>query len=207
MKLPKHFFDNLSAERYRAYLKLLPDMHNERVQQYMMLSFTLAALSFFGIFAINPTLTTVVDLKKQIEDDKYIVLQLNTKLANISTLINKYDLLAADLPYVYAAFPQSPQVSPFLGKVYALTQRDNLSVRLLHAYQVELSPPAKAPLGSSSFVFSLEAVGTYDNMIQFALDLVHLDRVVTVELFSVSKDAKQEELTLNLRGREYFMKE
>ena len=82
MKLPKNYFENLTAAKYREYLKLLPNLQQEHAQSLLTLILTFAALCFFGIFAINPTLTTIADLEKQVADDRQVNQELTTKIAD-----------------------------------------------------------------------------------------------------------------------------
>ena len=82
MKLPRHYFTDLSAAKYREYLKLLPNIQNEKTKAITMLIFTFVAMSFLGIFAINPTLSTIVELNKQLEESKFVHEQLQTKINN-----------------------------------------------------------------------------------------------------------------------------
>src|SRR4051794_1976618 len=98
MKLPKNYFENLTAAKYREYLKLLPSIHDERTQLITMLIFTFVALSFFGLFAINPTLSTIVELKKELSDSQFVDQQLTNKINNLESLQQRYNLLGPDLP-------------------------------------------------------------------------------------------------------------
>jgi Tfp pilus assembly protein PilO len=208
IRIPKNYFANLNAQRYREYLKLLPDMKNEHTQAYTMLAFTLAALSFFGIFAINPTLSTIVNLKKQLSDSLFVHQQLTTKINNLSILQQKYTVMSGDLPYLYAAIPKEPSSPTLLAQVQALAQQDEMKLTTLHTFEVSLSPSdQRVPPGGFSYVFSLEAEGSYNNMLRFATDLSQLNRIITIELFSIAKDDKTDSLTLTLRGRQYFLPE
>ena len=114
MKLPKSYFENLSATKYREYLKLLPNMQQETARSFVTLILTFAALTFFGIFAINPTLTTIADLKKQLADDTDVDLQLKTKINNLSSLQQQYNQLGSNLTNILSAVPQNAD-APFLS--------------------------------------------------------------------------------------------
>jgi|SRR5579885_295497 len=204
MKLPKNYFEHLSAEKYREYMKLLPDMKKENNRLITSLIFTFAAFSFFGIFAIKPTLTTIVSLKKQLADNEQLEKQLSTKIKNLSTLQNEYSLLTPQLSYVFAAIPQNPSVPILLGKVQALATENNLTVLSLQTPQVQLTPGTKTNANGNSFVFLLQASGSYDQIAQFLTSLPQFDRVISIEEVSLSKDPAQNALVLNLRARAYF---
>jgi len=65
MKLPKSYFENLTASKYREYMKYLPNLKEESTRTFVTLALTFASLSFFGLFAINPTLATIINLKNR----------------------------------------------------------------------------------------------------------------------------------------------
>ena len=59
----KKNFKNLNL----AYIENVIDLKNKRAVQFTYLVLTIIALTFFGLFAINPTLSTIAKLQKEIE--------------------------------------------------------------------------------------------------------------------------------------------
>jgi Tfp pilus assembly protein PilO len=205
IKLPKNFLSNLTPSQYREQLKLLPKMTDEKTQLYTMLGFTLAAMSFFGIFAINPTLSTIAELERQFDDLKFVQQQLITKTQNLSILTEKYQSLENDVPVVLDAMPQKAEAAKFLGQVNALLARSQLQVRSLRTFGVELTPDKKPGDGKAfSFLFSLEAEGSYEDMLSFIQSITRINRLVVVSSVDIDKDEKDGGLILNLQGRQYF---
>lgn len=206
MKLPKTYFENLSASRYREYLKLLPALKSDHAKAITMLIFTLAALSFLGVFAINPTLVTIIDLQKQLEESQDIHQKLTTKMNNLSNLQQQYNLLAGDLPVVYDAIPQQAAVPLLVGQVEGLAKKHSLTVNSLQVSSVPLTAGNVSDQSALSFVFSLEAEGTYENMESFLTSLTTFSRIITLETVSITKDPKRDALVLEIKGRQYFKK-
>jgi hypothetical protein len=61
--------NNIFANLYTSkYFEKLPDFKEKKIQAFITIALTLIALSFFAIFAINPTLSTIANLQKQSED-------------------------------------------------------------------------------------------------------------------------------------------
>jgi Tfp pilus assembly protein PilO len=206
MKLPKNYFDNLSAGKYRQYLKLLPKIESENAELFVTLSLTFASLIFFGIFAINPTLTTIVDLKKKVSDAEFVQLQLHNKINSISQLEQQYNILAPDLPVIFDAIPIEPAAPILVGQIQALAKKSNLSLSNIHVYEVQLTSIASNSAAPSSFVFSLDAKGNYENMLLFVSDITNINRIITIESIAIARDTRTSTLVLSLRGREYFKK-
>lgn len=203
MKLPKSYFESLSAAKYREYLKLLPNMHEETMRSFMTLALTFGALSFFGVFAINPTLSTIVDLKKQVADNKAVDQQLTTKINNLSSLQQQYNQLGPALTNVYTAVPKSAEVPLLSAQIAALAKKNTLAITTYRVAQVQLA--TKQPnTKTQSFIFTLQATGNYNNMLTFSSELANLDRIITVESMEIGRDSKTNDLVVTIRGRQYF---
>jgi Tfp pilus assembly protein PilO len=204
MKLPKNYFENLSAAKYREYLKLLPHAQQEGIKNFITLLLTFAALTFFGIFAINPTLSTIIDLKRQLKDNKFVAEQLQKKYTALSTLQQEYGTLTSQLPIVFDAIPQEPSVFLLSGQIQALAKQSGVTIKELRVFEVEIAGKGKTVIKNPSFSFALQANGSYEKLIGFAHSLSRLNRIVTIESISLNKEVRTAELVLNIRGRAYF---
>jgi Tfp pilus assembly protein PilO len=208
MKLPKNYFENLSIAKYRAYLKLLPPTKRENTKAVTMLIFTFLALSFLAIFAINPTLSTIIELQKQYEDSQFVHEQLTTKMNNLSSLQQQYNTLSDDLVFVYDALPQNASVPTLVGQLSALAEESSIEIKGIRISPVILSDvKAKQSIKThSSFSFTLEAEGEYESMMNFAASLTNFNRLVTIETISMTKNQVNNNMLLTVEGREYFKK-
>lgn len=204
MKLPKNYFENLSAAKYREYLKLLPHAQQEGIKNFITLLLTFAALTFFGIFAINPTLSTIIDLKRQLKDNKFVADQLQKKYTALSTLQQEYGTLTSQLPVVFDAIPQDPAVFLLTGQIQALAKQSGVTITELRVFEVEIAGKGKTVIKNPSFSFALQANGSYEKLLSFANSLSRLNRIVTIESISLSKELRTNDLMLNIRGRAYF---
>jgi Tfp pilus assembly protein PilO len=203
MKLPKNYFENLSSAKYRDYLKLLPNMQPETSNLFVLLALTFGALSFFGIFAINPTLTTIASLKKQLADDKATYEQLKTKVSALSSLENQYSQLGSNLTNIYNAIPQQANAPLSSGQIAALAQKNHLNLTIYRVGEVQLQSNKKNAK-TQSFIFTLQAQGGYNDMINFTSDLANLNRIITIESMEIGRDNQTNSLELTLRCRQYF---
>lgn len=204
MKLPQTYFQNLSAAKYREYLKLLPGIEHENTRLFITLALTFGALIFFGIFAINPTISTIAELRKELDDNLQVESQLQTKIENLSALHQQYVQLESDLHYVTAAIPQSAEAPLLSAQIAALIQKYGLSLVSYRVAEVQLANTAQNTTKTTSFIFNLQAEGSYDKMMGFANALANMNRIVTIESMSISRDQKTNDLVLSLRGRQYF---
>lgn len=203
MKLPKNYFENLSATKYREYLKILPNVEHDHTHAFIMLALTFASLSFFGLFAINPTLSTIANLKKQVADNKQVDKELSAKIRNLSALQQEYNVMDTDLINIYNAVPKSAEVPLLSAQIASLAKKHSINLTTYRVAEVQLvnNKPLKK---TSSFIFTLQAQGDYNNMLTFSKELANISRLVTVESMEIGRDQKTDNLVLTLRGRQYF---
>lgn len=206
MKLPRNYFDNLSTSKYKEYLKLLPNMKKENTKAITMLIFTFFSLSFLGIFAINPTLSTIFELNKQVTDSEYVNQQLTTKMNNLSSLQLQYNDLTNDLPIIDNAIPENALAPHFAGQIEAIAKRSSIQIIYLRIADVILDDTKKKSAINSSFTFNMQAQGAYDDMLTFSSALTDFNRIVSIDSLSITKDPANNRLILGVQGKGYFKK-
>lgn len=203
MLLGKNVFSNLQKSKY---WEMLPNLKEEKTKNFTTLILTLVALSFFGFFAISPTLSTIAQLRRQIGDNEFVNKKLEEKIQNLSLLQREYGLLEKDLPIVFAGVPQAPSAPLLVGQIQFLALQSSLAITRLQVFQVELSQKIDKN-EPSSFAFSLEAQGTTPQLTNFLNSLLGFERIITLENISLAKSSDKEEvLKLDLKGRAYFKK-
>ncbi len=205
MKLPKPTNQQLSLAKYREYLKLLPPQEKENATMFIYIALTFGALAFFGLFAINPTITTIIKLQKELEENKQVSKQLQEKTQNMSNLHQQYSEIEPDLKYVYDAIPKTAEAPLLSAQIAALIKKHNLSVESYRVAQVELMKEKNIARKPTSFIFTLQTTGNYDQMLTFSHDLAKLSRIVTIESMSIGRDIRENNLVLTIRGRQYFL--
>ena len=195
-------FKNLQKKKY---FEMLPDFKEERMQKFTTLVFTIVALSFFGLFAINPTLSTIANLNKQLEDNKFVDQQLQSKINNLYLLQQKYNELTPDLPYVLDSFPKNPQAPLLVGQLQSLAKSSNITVNSLQTFEVEVPNSSVTTKKFYAFSFSISASGSYENISKFIDSVVKMQRIVSINIFSLSKNSGEGPSTqLNFKGTAYF---
>lgn len=207
------FLAGLSRKRYLEVLRSLPTLQKERAKEYGTLILTFFALSTFSIFAINPTLSTITDLRKQLADNKAADTALKTKIKNLTTLQQIYTTITPDLIYIDAAIPKSPNAIELLGKIQGLGQRANVSILALQVSDVALYAPKKtAPtkkgkaMQTPSFDFLVRIQGTNEQILSFLSSFISFDRITTIDSLTVTTNTKQgTEPVLTIRAKAYYI--
>lgn len=205
MKLPiKSTIKNVQSSKY---LVLLPSLKEEKTQKFTTTIFTILALIFFGIFAINPTLSTIANLQKQLSDDKFVESQLQTKINNLSILQRQYSELQNDLPFVISAIPNKPEVTTLTGQIQTLASQLNLSIVNFQTFQVDVSDDLTAKKEFSTFSFGVTTTGSFEDIKNFITRINSIQRIIVLENITISQPTITEGgsgLKLTIKGVAYF---
>lgn len=203
MQLPNtRILKNLKQSKY---LELFPALKQEKTQKFTSLMLTFLALSFFGIFAINPTISTIVRLRRELVDAKFTETGLTQKIGNLSSLGKQYQQLENDIPYVLSAVPQNPQISLLVAQLQSTAQDSGIFLDDLQTFEVEVSTPKTAKKKYSSFSFSLTAEGKYNEVLKLIDSISTMQRVVSLDIISLNRKADQSgTVQLSLKGTAYF---
>lgn len=179
----------------------------EKIIAYLYIFFSLLALSFFGFFAVRPTVTTITALQKQFKDSQKVLADLKVKNQALQTLTAQYQGLGSDLLLATNAIPDSPRIPELTRKLETLANQNNLVVTKLSVGVIELFP-AKKKINSSifSYTFSFSVQGSEAAINLLIADLINFDRIVGLERLTTGK-AERNTFAASITGRAYFFKE
>lgn len=195
----------IKTSNYEKYYKdFVPYLKKEKSQKYLLIILSLSASIFFFIFAINPTLSTIAKLKKQISDAKYVEGMLSQKINNLSSLTQEYQTIESDIPYIMDANPKNPQVPILVGQIQTLGKDSSIEVTNIEVKPVNLISPTSTQ--SSSLNFEISGKSTYDNMQKFIDDLNKMQRALSIVGIQASKSLEGEGLDFIIKAQAYFKK-
>jgi Tfp pilus assembly protein PilO len=212
MQLPiiKDIIKASSKEEYAKYLAFMPDLKQERTKKFTTIVLTLVATIILGLFAVSPTLSTIANLQKQIDDSTFVNQKLQQKINDLSTLQQKYANVQSDLPIITDAIPTSAQIPLLVAQIQTVAQNANLKLDSFQTLEVDLSKVTVINKNYSSFDFGLSAEGSYQQITDFLDNLTNFQRIITIANISVSKpnnaNNTKDTLQLNIEGATFFKK-
>ncbi len=191
-----------------TYLEtLLPRFKEERVRAFLTLATTLIAISIFSFFAINPTLTTIAQLKKQLSDDQFVDQKLVQKIANVSSLQQNYIQIQGSIPNVLSAIPVNPDIPLLSADIQAIGQASQVSVSRISTLPVLLTSDAPTN-GFLTYTFNIAAEGSLTNMSHFINAVQSFNRITTIDNISLTKVGNSSNIVdVNIAGKAYFKKQ
>ncbi len=203
MKKPELNFKEL----YKVYILKYPELsklqEKEKFVGYIYITLTLFTVSFFGIFAILPTLSTISTLKKQYADNQLVYENLKVKLENLQVLTNLYSQLGPQIALVEEAIPATAQIPVVVRKVETLAQNHALFITGIDTGAVELFPGAKKDPPLYSYTISMKLAGNSESINSFISDIINFDRIVSIDSITSGR-ADESRSEVSITGRVFF---
>jgi Tfp pilus assembly protein PilO len=202
----KNLIKNSNKDEFAKYLVLIPSYKAEKTQKFTAIFLTLIASIILGLFAINPTLSTIGNLQKQIDDDKFVESKLEEKINNLSLLQEKYASIQPDLPIIYNAVPQATEMPLIVGNIQSIAQNSNIKIDTIQTLEPTASSLIPVYGNYSSFEFEIAGKGNKEDIKTFIDTLSNFQRIISLESISLtqSKDINNTNLTVTIRGTAYF---
>jgi Tfp pilus assembly protein PilO len=187
---------------------LLPDFKKEKNQKITTIILTLLASIILAVFAVGPTLSTIVKLQKELDDDKFIQQKLQEKINNLSILQQKYTSIQNDLPFVFNAIPKSSQIPLLIAQLQGLANETNVKIINFQTFPVGVSDTVVLSKKFSSFDYEVTVGGDYQSMLNFLDKISKFSRILTINGILISKNVgiNTSTLQLTVKGSAYFKK-
>lgn len=205
--------DYISYSRYRRYYQNLgPIWKKPHVRAYTTAALSFFLLSFFGAFAIRPSVKQIFELNRKIADRRLVNQKLDGKLKNLQLAEKEYDKIRSDLPLILAALPQKPNFPPVLKSLEKNASAsgitwDNLKFSDIDLTEKKATSSAATAIPLESFAFNLGVTSSYLNSFSFLKGLQTQERLLSIGKFNL-QSAKSisisAELNLDLEANAYF---
>lgn len=180
--------------------------NRQRATAYLYVTFSFLALSFFGLFAIGPTIATISDLNKQYDEKKSALKQLEDKNAALKSLSAEYIDIQPDLILIESAIPQSPKVGELTRQLETLTIENNLVLQKLDTGLMELYPAKNINSPIFTYTFSVGVIGSEQDINSFIADVISMGRIIGIDKLTTGKKLEGV-YSASITGRAFFIKE
>lgn len=192
----------LISDLVTKYELSLNEVQRKKITHYVYITLTLLTVSFFGFFAIAPTLGTISNLNKQYKDNKLVYDALSRKLSNLQLLDFEYREIQSDLPVIYSAIPRTTKIPYLTRQLENIALNNNLIITKLSFGTVEIFPNAKTD-SMYSFTFTINVVGEESQINNFIGSIINFDRIVGIDRIATGRDSENK-YTAGVTGRVYF---
>lgn len=164
---------------------------------------SLILVIFMGFFAIKPTLTTMSDLIKEIEDKKKLTQQLDQKIAALGSAQALYLSMEDRLPLLDEAIPSQPQLITSLKIIEKLATENNVVIQGL---SVNTIPDENVPTASGDQLTrvplptTINVTGEYLAIRAYVEALKNVRRSIVIDTvtFNIEENRGDKKLNANI---------
>lgn len=192
--------------RYFTYIK--PITKIPVVKDYGPSVFTFVMASILIVFAIKPTVETILVLQKKLSDEDQILQKVTQKVNDLSQGKKNYDNLDPTIKEkIIAAIPDNVNLKTVIQSLEQAAQRHEASISALQIEPVVIDVkknPGAGTLTEASFVFNTE--GSYQSLTALLQDLRGSSRLISIDSLSISKASEGNSLVMSLSGKAYYLK-
>lgn len=193
----------LKKSNYEKYYKnFVPYVKKEKNQQYISIILTLGVSIFFLIFAINPTLSTIFRLKKDLKDSELVEKALDSKIKNMSSLFQQKQEIKDDIPLIIASVPDKPEAPILFAQIQSIANDSSVEISDENTNNVPLQGQIASE--SASINFQITAIGQYENVYTFLSNLSNMQRAIYIESISIDKSTKGEGIEASIFGKAFY---
>jgi len=169
----------------------------------LALILSLLTVSFFGIFAIKPTLKTIAKLKKEVDVQKEIKEKLTKKINDLQNAEINFSSIQKDLIYLNRGIPQQAEFLKFAKQINYLAYTNNL--KIVQGSFGEFSLINNELQSQQNPIdFNIKLTGGYEEMEKFLSALEQIDRFTILDSVSISSKKGKEGILLELEGQVFW---
>lgn len=200
----------LGYQKYHQYSRYFTDLSRfyktKKGRVYTGIIAALIAINFFIFFAIKPTLVTIVQLVKQVRDQKELSQDMDKKITALNSAQSEYSLIENQLYLVDQALPKKPDLTILIKELEALATKSQVAIAGSRISEVQISSQEKPEEGKQPIKFTFTAVGDYPRLKEFMSSLSNLRRIVTIEGFSFQNNKDNPGLlTLSIDAKAWYL--
>lgn len=198
---------DLGYKRYYVYIK--PVIGNKYVKSTAPYIFSVLAITIFIIFAIRPTVLTIINLQKSIQDNEQVLNTLEQKSRDLTEgKINLDNIDQSVKTKINTRLPDNAAVALLINDLQIAATK-NASISALQIQPVTIYTNAsgsavKKNLGELSFSFNVQ--GSYADLLSTLNNISKSPRLINLTGVILNKSSEGT-IGMSVNGKAYYLKE
>ena len=192
--------------RYFTYIR--PVTKLPIIKNYGSTIFSLLTISILVLFAIKPTVETILVLQKKLADEDEVLQKITQKANNLSLGKTNYDNLDQNIKdKLSAAIPNTVSLKSVVQTLEQTAKIHEASVSALQIQPLVIDTKTDNRtkiLSEIPFTFNTE--GDYKNLVVLLHDLKTTNRLISIKSLSLSRVSEGKTLIMSLSGKAYYLK-
>ncbi len=192
--------------RYFMYIKPIAKL--PIVKTYGSTIFTLVIITIFILFAIKPTVETILVLQKKLIETTQVLDKVNKKANDLSAGKQNYDNLDTEIKNkISQAIPDNVELKSITLTLEQKARLHEASISALQIQPIIIETKSQNTLGETAevdFTFNIE--GSYQNLIATLQDLKISNRLISINTLSLTRVSEGTGLIMSITGKAYYIK-
>jgi Tfp pilus assembly protein PilO len=184
--------------RYKEFFLNVLNLYNTKpnLRIYLELTLSIFTIIIFAIFAIKPTILTVIELNNEIKSKTALVQELNTKIKNLQTAGQILQTNASDLLYLEQALPDTAKPDNLVKQFEVLALESNVKIVGISSSDVIINgksndkkksgDQSSIALNADELAFSISISGDYQSLINYLTKLESLRRPLKIDSIAIN---------------------
>lgn len=169
------------------------------MKTYTTAIFSFLAVSLFGLYAVLPTMRTILFLRREIRDKTSVNKQMEDKIAALIESQAAFEATSGRLPLLFHAIPQTPQPVELFRSLRNLAEASNASMSSVSVSSVPLRTEKH-----TSFPITLVVTGSYSSLKSFLDGALTIRRIISLNAIRFSPATGGVPLQLVLQLEAYY---
>lgn len=198
-----------SIRYFRYFTFIFPIGNIPFVKNYGPITITISVVIIFILFAVKPTVESIIVLQKKVVDTKEVLKQIDQKTKDLNLAKQNFESLDESTIFkIRSAIPDTITVSTITSSLEQSAHKNEASISALQLQSITLEPKKDSQvrkLAEVEFTFNID--GAYPRLISVLQDLKKANRLITISSLSLRNTEEQNpNLVLSIRGKAYFLK-
>jgi len=202
--------------RYKNFFLNVLSIYNSKpnLRVYLELVLTLGTIIMFVIFAIKPTILTIIDINNEIKNKEAIISSLEKKITDLQTASSILQKEESNLILIDQGVPSSPELETLITQIESLANTNSLKISGISSSDLLLKGVFEKvkktndleplPDDSNELSISIAVTGSYSDLVNFIKSVENLRRPLKFDTFmfnSSRSNLEEKILTLTITGR------
>lgn len=196
-----------STKRFRYFTYIEPVLKTPLIRTYGSVIFTIVALIVFILFAIKPTVQTIVVLQKTQENQKEVLQKIGKKSQDLSLAQNNFKSIdEVTKEKIKTAIPTSLQLGTLISSLENSTQNTTASVSAIQFQPISVDTAINPDPKIQEIEFTLNIQGNYGALKTVLDNLRASSRVLIIDKLSFNKIEDGSGLIMTIAGKGYYLR-
>lgn len=170
--------------RYKGFFLDILAIYNSKpnLKTYLELMLSLGTIMIFAVYAIKPTVLTIIELNNEIKSKENTVSLLIQKITNLKTASNILQKESQNLEFIENAVPSNADVEQLINQIEKIAVNNSVAIRNLSSSNVFLKGNSDKKI-ENELPLSFSITGNYQNLFQFLQTIETFRRPFKIDSF------------------------